>query len=293
MKKNGLRLVICLVALSCGCSSVRVSHFQEFAKSGKAYTQTASVLLDQAAISAIESDSRILIQTRDKLTVAERTETVIEHNKLLKERIVLLNDIRSHLRLMEQYFLALEQLAADDGDSGIGDSCAALTESMGQISDRIRSAKVGSMSLPEFSKDAARIVVKQYRRKALDAELAARACVIEKELDLQQAVLKAIGRQMRFEFEMVLNQKEVETVVRPYRQDEALSSQWAAQRSSYLLMNQSLRDLDSASQSAQQLRQSFIALVENRYTPADLEKTLQEINSISGLLKKIYSQETP
>jgi hypothetical protein len=292
MKGNCFRLVLCLVALSCGCSSVRIAHFQEFAKSGKAYTQAASLLLDQAAISAIESDSRILIQTRDKLTVAERTETIIEHNKLLKERIVLLNDIRSHLRLMEQYFLALEQLAADDGDSGIGDACAALTESMGQISDRIRNAKVGSLPLPDFSKEAAKIFVKRYRRKALDAELAARASVITKELDLQQAVLKAIGKQMQFEFEMVLNQKELDTVVRPYRQEEALSSQWAAQRSAYLLMTQSLRDLDAAAGSAGQLQQSFIALVENRYTPADMEITLQEITSVSELLKKIYSQES-
>jgi hypothetical protein len=293
MKGNGLRLVICLVSLSCGCSSVRIAHFQEFAKSGKAYTQAASVLLDQAAISAIESDSRILIQTRDKLTVAERTETVIEHNKLLKERIGLLNDIRSHLRLMEQYFLALEQLAAEDGDSGIGDSCAALTESMGQISSRIRDTKVGSMPLPDFSKEVSRIAVKRFRRKALDAELAARASVINKELELQQALLNAISQQMQSEFIIALNQKELETVIRPYRQEEALSSQWAAQRTDYLLMNQSLRDLDAAAQSAGQLRQSFIALVENRYTPADLEKSLQEIVSVSELLKKIYSQKNP
>ena len=71
-----------------------------------------------------------------------------------------------------------------------------------------------------------------------------------------------------------------------------MSSQWAAQRSTYLLMNQSLRDLDAAAQSAQQLRQSFIALVENRYTPADMDTTLQEVTSVSELLKKIYSQES-
>jgi hypothetical protein len=188
--------------------------------------------------------------------------------------------------------MALEQLAAEDTDSGIGDACAALTESMGQISGRIRDAKVGSMPVSDFSKQAARIVIQRYRRKALDAELSARAAVIERELDLQQAVLKAIGQQMRFEFEMALNQKELETVVRPYRQEEALSAQWAEQRSSYLLMNQSLRDLDAAAEAAQQLRQAFIALMENRYTHGDFERAVQETNNVANLLKQIYSQET-
>jgi hypothetical protein len=292
MKERALSLAACLVFLCCGCSSVRLSQFQEFAKSGKIYTEAVSTLLDQAAASAIETDSRILVQTRDKLTVAERTETVIAHDKLLKERIQLLNDIRRHCRLMDQYFLALEQLAAEDGDSGIGDACAALTESMGQISSRIRNAKVGSMPVSDFTRQASRIVVKRYQRKVLDAELSARTSVIERELDLQQAALKAIGQQMRFEFEMALNQKELETVVRPYRQEEALSSQWVQQRSSYLLMNQSLRDLDAATEAAQQLHQAFIALVENRYTRSDFERVLQETNSAADLLKQIYSQET-
>jgi hypothetical protein len=287
-----LSLAACLVFLSCGCSSVRLAHFQEFAQSGKTYTQAVSALLDQAAASAIESDSRILIQTRDKLTVAERTDTVIAHDKLLKERIQLLNDIRRHCRLMEQYFMALEQLAAEDTDSGIGDACAALTESMGQISGRIRDAKVGSMPVSDFSKQAARIVIQRYRRKALDAELSARAAVIERELDLQQAVLKAIGQQMRFEFEMALNDKELETVVRPYRQEAPLLAQWAQQRNSYLLMNRSLRDIDAAAEAAQQLRQAFIALMENRYTHGDFERAVQETNNVANLLKQIYSQET-
>ena len=290
--KNSLLLLAICFLLS-GCASVKINQFSRFAELGSVYSEAVTGLTKEAGNVAIDADSAALMKARENLTPKERGDTIIEHNKLLRERIGLLRDLRRHTQLLRSYFLALAALARSDEPSGIGAASEDVVTSLGKMSDRIRQAKVGNLPVSEFTGAIAKITVAQFKSAALEKELRDRAPIIERELDLQQAALQAMAEQMRTDLEVLQAREEALDVVDPFRATkDSLPSDWTKRRKELLNTHISLDSADAGAALARNLKLSFLALVENRLDLSDVEILFGDINEILTLIEDIQGTKT-
>jgi hypothetical protein len=290
--KNSLLLLAICFLLS-GCASVKINQFSRFAELGSVYSEAVTGLTKEAGNVAIDADSAALMKARENLTPKERGDTIIEHNKLLRERIGLLRDLRRHTQLLRSYFLALAALARSDEPSGIGAASEDVVKSLGKMSDRIRQAKVGNLPVSEFTGAIAKITVAQFKSAALEKELRDRAPIIERELDLQQAALEAMAEQMRTDLEVLQTREEALEVVDPFRAaTTSLPSDWTKRRKELLNAHVSLNSVDAGAALARNLKLSFLALVENRLDLSDMEILFGDINEILTLIEDIQGTKT-
>jgi hypothetical protein len=244
----------------------------------------------EAARAAVDADSIILVRTRDSLTPRERGESIVAHNKLLRQRMTLLRDIGRHADLLRSYFLSLAVLAESKAPSGIGDAAKGVVNAMGEVSADIRAARVGDYSVAELTGAVTEIVVAEFRRAALEQELHARAAVLARELALQQAALQVIAAQMREDIDIMLNQQETTELVRPYVSASTLPDKWSARRRDILTTDAAETTVGRAVEAARRLRITFIALVENRVTAGDLEMLIRDINQVVAVLEGVTAK---
>jgi hypothetical protein len=285
--KNSLLLLAICFLLS-GCASAKINQFSRFAELGSVYSEAVTGLTKEAGNVAIDADSAALMKARENLTPKERGDTIIEHNKLLRERIGLLRDLRRHTQLLRSYFLALAALARSDEPSGIGAASEDVVTSLGKMSDRIKQAKVGNLPVSEFTGAIAKITVAQFKSAALEKELRDRAPIIERELDLQQA-----AEQMRTDLEVLQAREEALDVVDPFRATkDSLPSDWTKRRKELLNTHISLDSVDAGAALARNLKLSFLALVENRLDLSDVEILFGDINEILTLIEDIQGTKT-
>jgi hypothetical protein len=290
--KNSLVLLAICFLLS-GCASAKTNQFSRFAELGSAYSEAVTGLTKEAGNVAIDADSAALIKAREHLTLEDRGKTIIEHNKLLRERIWLLRDLRRHTQLLRSYFLALAALAKSDEPSGIGTAAEDVVNSLGRMSERINQAKAGGLGVGEFTGAVAKITVAQFQSAALEKELRVRMPTIERELDLQQAALQAIAEQMRTDLEVLQTREEALEVVDPFRAaTNSLPSDWTKRRKEVLNAYVSLDAVDAGAELARNLKLSFLALVENRLDPSDFGILFKDINGILTLIEDIQGTKT-
>jgi hypothetical protein len=158
---------------------------------------------------------------------------------------------------------------------------------MGQVSSRIHQAKVGGISVSSFSGKVVKIAVASFRQAALEKELKARAPILERELDLQQAALQVIAEQMRTDLQAILSQMESTEIVLPYRAKKSLPSSWSKKRYQILTSHLSLASVDAAADAAKRLKSSFVALLEKRFGLAEMQALIKDTDETIALVEAI------
>jgi hypothetical protein len=292
---NGFLPSLLLGALLCttACTTARLDQFERFAEAGVAYAGAIDALTVEAANAAIDADSAVLARAREALSEAERTGTILEHNDLLEERVALLRDIQRHADLLGAYFLVLGTMATSDAPAASGAAARQVASSLGVISDRIRTARVGDAGIADFSGSVVRISVARFQRAALERELEARAAVLERDLDLQQAALSAIAAEMAADLQAVLGQQQLAEIVEPYRAAGArLPRTWARRRREILTATAAVDSASAAAAAAATLKESFAALAENRYTLSDFRALMADVDEILTLLQRVRGLRT-
>ncbi|MCI0657164.1 MAG: hypothetical protein L0170_08850, partial [Acidobacteria bacterium] len=134
------------------------------------------------------------------------------------------------------------------------------------------------------------IVVGRFKAAALEKELQERAPIIERELDLQQAALSAVARQLRTDLQAQLLQQESNVVVLPYQGNESLPAGWAGRRREVLQAHASLASADAAADAARELKVAFVALSEGRFHLVDVPRLIEDINQIVTLMENVSGQ---
>lgn len=283
-------LIIASLGLAGCTTTARINQFKNFSTVGVAYTNALDPLLNSAGEAAIDADSLILeeafptIQNKGAITRAQELE---KHNQLLRDRLAILNDIKLHARLLRTYFQALGSLAESDAPEGIGAGTTEVVKQLGNISPKIKEAKIGEASVADFIGPAVKIVVKNFQRAALDRELSTRSPVIERELELQSAALQAITRTMREDLRVQFNQRMFKEVFVPYTDTKnvMLPGDWTQKRKVNLTSEVSVAAADAAANAAKDLKTAFISLVEGGFTLSDLPVIINDINAILDLVE--------
>jgi len=286
-------LVILWAVAAGGCASARVAQFHSFAEAGRAYVKASQVVLDEAGTAAIDADSVVALRGREALDASGRRAHLIEQDKLLATRLLLLKQIGRHGRLLESYLDTLQALADSDAPETVGTAAKAAFDSVAKLSPSIKDASIGDVKVESLIPPAASFVVGRLKLKALENELKARSQAVERELALQEAALKAITSSLETDLMARLKSQQTD-VVRLYAADGELGDAWVERRRQVLQAQVSAQSAGKAAEAAAELRNSFVALVERRLTETSIQQVIANINSVLDLIdqvRKVDSEE--
>src|SRR5215831_8719455 len=285
---------VCMLFASClvlsSCAAVRTNHFKQFSQAGVAYSNAVTVLVEESGSTAIDADSMVLVKARSHLSVADRSEAILEHNRLLRERLAILGDLKRHARLLGSYFEALGALAESDKPSQIGAATEGVVQALGKLHPSIQSAKIGNAPVADFVGGITKIVVAHFKAAALEDELKKHGQTIERELELQQGALRALAQQMRTDLQAQIQQHESTEVVVPFARDAPLPGGWADDRKGILRSQMSLASVDAAADAATKLKIAFVALTEGQLQLVDVPTLVAEINAIVTLIESVQGK---
>lgn len=287
--KNRLTLippVLAILALA-GCSTVRVDQFATFADAGKRYGEAMVTLTEEAGEIAIDADSAILIENRDRLPSEKREETYLAQTRALQGLLAQLDALRRHTRLLERYFDALADLAGSDAPTAIGGETGKLVAALGELHPGLAEASFGDAEVADFIGQAVPLVVAAFKRKALERELRAHSAALERELELQRAVLEALAVDLRADLEAISRVRAHVELARPYVDDKKLPSRWKRDRREVLSTLVSLASADDAAKAARKLKTTFVALVEDRVEPGDFRELFADVHAMIDLVELV------
>lgn len=283
-----LIVVLGLVQLATGCAATRLTQFHNFAQAGTAYVRASQVVLDEAGTAAIDADSLIAQKGREGLKTAdERRQYIIGSNEELRKRLLLLREIGRHGRLLQSYFDTLGALADPKAPSTLGTAAQGVFDSIRRLSPSIENARLAGVKIQDQIPQATDFVVRAFKVKALESELKARSKGIEREIALQEAAFSVIASNLQTDLTVRLQLEEAQEIVEPYANSAALSRDWIRRRQEILQARVATQSAQSAAEAAAKLRESFIALVENRLSEPSIAQIIAAINSMLDLGEKI------
>lgn len=281
-------LALLLVTLMSGCATTRVTQFHNFSQAGSAYVKASQVVLDEAGTAAIDADSLISQQGRDALKTAdERRKSITTGDEELRERLLILREIGRHERLLQSYFETLGALADSNAPSTLGTAAEGVFDSISKLSPTIKNASLAGVKIENHIPQATSFVVQSFKVKALEKELKARSAAIEREIALEEAAFEVIADNLQTDLTVRLQLQESQEVIEPYASPDALPPSWPQRRNEILQATVAAQSAQSAAEAAGKLRDSFIALVENRLTEPSISQVIAAINSMVDVVQQI------
>lgn len=277
-----------LLQITTGCAAARLTQFHNFAQTGTAYTKASQAVLDEAGTAAIEADSLIAQKGRDGLRTAdERRQFIIADNQELRKRLVLLGDIGRHGRLLQSYFETLAVLSDPKAPDSLGTAAQGVFNSIAALNPAIKDASLGGVKIGDRIPQAANFVVQVFKQKALENELKARSVAIERELALQEAAFTVITSTLETDLTVQLQLQETQDVIEPFASAKDLPKGWATRREEILRAKVAAASSKAAQDAAAKLRESFVALVENRLSEPSIAGIIAAINSMLNSVEAI------
>jgi len=281
-------VIVTMLCGACATTTQRLNQFDNFAQAGIAYADAVPAVLDESFRVTVASDSFALIQARPSLTGTARLESIEESNKSLVARIEILNGLKRHTQLLRMYFVSLQALAQiDSRSSGMNNVADGLVDALGKLDSGIANASVGGASVRTLLAPTVTFAFASYQSAALNSELSKNAATIEKELNLQQAMLKALADSMRADLEAKFAAEDRDKIELPYIRSGTLPANWNQRRLDAFQRQIRLNSIDAAWIAAQSLRTSFVALVENRLSDAGIAALIQDINDILTVVEDV------
>lgn len=277
-------LLFCVVTSGC---AARVTQFGDFAQAGLTYVKASEVVIDDAGTASIRANNAVLVKTRPAIAADKRLDEINKQNELLKQRLVILQDIRRHGRLLQSYFRALADLAGSDAPQAAADAAESAFASLSKLGAGIKTAKVGDASVASLIPAVTKPIVASFKVRALEQELKQRSEAIANEIALQEAAFTAIGQVLATDLQVQMNTFETEQVNNPFAAAGELPGSWAGNREQLLKMTGTVASTGAAAAAARTLRESFKSLVNNRFDRAALDSLLVDINAMLDIAAKI------
>ena len=283
----GLVLLLGTVGLISGCAA-RLNQFDTFSQAGISYVAASQSVIRAANTAVVNTDSALLIKVRPDLDESQRKKRVTESNKLLKERILVLQLISDHGKLLQAYFEALAALSDPKATDTVGSAAQGVYDSLAKMSPNLKNAKMGNTTVSNFIPTVTAPIVTTFKAHALDKELKARSGAIANELALQEAAFSAIEVEFKTDTEEQQNLRETESISQ-FAGGTPLPADWARQRLELLSTPDTVASADAASKAAAHLRSTFTALAENRLDSAGFASLMSDISNMLTIAQNIQS----
>ena len=279
-----------LLLLLAGCTATqRINQFERFADAGKAYTDAMLALSDEAGKVAVDANSELLLDIREDLgSEDEKTNAYKTHTESLQAFLAELNLLRDHTLLLKRYFDALAGLAASDAPAQVAKNASDVASELQALHSKLAAAKIGDASVSDFMGGAVPLTVAAFQQKALERELRQNAATIERELEVQKAFLQALAEGMRDDLLTIARLRGVHDLARPYIRDARLPASWKKDRQQVLLTSLAVASAENAADAAEELKETFLALVERRVGAAEFDALFDDIDAMLDLIELVH-----
>ena len=247
------------------------------------YQRAADTVLDDAGTAAIRADNAVLVRARPDIpTSKERQTDVLQHNRVLQQRMAILRDLRRHGRVLQRYFQALAAIAESKAPEAAAAAAGETFTALSSLSTTLKSSQAGAV-VPPLTK----LVVGSFKVRALENELKQRADAIAAEIKLQEVLFKVVGDTLRTDLRVQLNTMETGQVIAPFAADAALPSSWGTTRETFLKASASAESADAAARAAAAMQEAFTALVQNRFDHAAFNSLLDDIGEVLSIAEQL------
>ncbi len=265
MDAISIRFWICLVALlvtvlATSCGAARAGRFEAFAVAGAGYTQARSEFLRQSLETTIERDTLELRRQQSALDASERVRVLGEQDKILRERMEIIHDLERHGEVLRQYFAALSRLATSKEDANAGAAATRLSSELGGLTSALASKSIGGNPISSLLGQGAGMAVGTFRNRALSNHLKQSAPTIDRELRLEEELLRVLAEEMIADRLALQAEERRAKVVSPFRNATPLPPSWDQERKRFLMAEVDIAKARAAQDAAKQLRLTFEAL---------------------------------
>lgn len=271
-----------------GCASTAtISRFDAFAQAGGQYAKAVDALLQQSAQIQVDASSEKLLATRTDLGPVSRDDfrRQDQADRGYVDEITLL---RRQVKLLADYFTALDALATSDAPQAFGTTVATTATSLDALSQQLRGTGLSSNPQAEqaLATGVGSLVVKAAGSRALQHELEQRKEMIARVLQLHVALLGVLRDQVQANLQFARNRQYEQQVEGPYlTADAALEPiSWKQERFQGLGPADPVQQLDAAQSAARNLQTAWAKLLSNELGPADVQAVTNELTPILAAL---------
>lgn len=282
-------LALLALALPIGCASTSDSHVKKLASSGVAYGTALDSLLATTEATAVDaSSSRLVSETAGEKDAAIRTQFLDSQDKIVKPQIEVLEKLRQQARLLAKYFQALAELAEDSSDKEVGDSLVGSARALQKLGTELGASKLLGQDEQDALHQAAGIVVHGVRQHAIAVELEARGNLIDLQLRINEALVRALAEKLKADLATLSVQGYARDVKEPFVSDRVTNTKsWMALRKQYLLADRNVDALEKVAAAATQLRAAWRACLEGRFDDDAIQDVLKDVDSALSLTESI------
>src|SRR5262245_39068695 len=292
MRTHSRRAVAVFLALATFAAGCRSS--KEFANLGRAGT-TYAAALDNLLVATInieiDTTSERLLQddALSNQTPELYKNLSVEDEKLLKTVVPL----RRHVQLLSRYFGLMYELATSDAPDrakqAIGSKGSGIIGALNTIGNQLRSSDFITGAAAEAAAPITRLVVSGMIRGALKDELDARKETIQKELLLQEELLKELSDRISHNLTITREVREDRLVIVPLTSPTPIArpDEWIANRRSVLTMKLTADQLTTASNNVKKLREAFEDLVSGKLTLDRVNSLLADFEALLSIAEKL------
>lgn len=283
-------LALALVLCACSATS-KVAPADAFANAGIAYADAVPSVYDESFVLAVTADSLVLRQIHKDLTPEQRADMLSQRDEPLEKRLKLLRRLKQHALALRAYFIALKSITQSDAAAGITEATQGLLNRMAVLKPEIVETTVFGSPIGDLIGPAVELGVGAYQNVVLKRELEARGPAIERELELQRAALAVISEQMIADRDLQIQVEERNPLVFEFAKDGSLPKDWSDRRIAAFRRTIEINSLDAAARSADNLHQSWIALVEGRLGDGGLILLLDDVEQLVRLAATLSAKE--
>ena len=278
---------------ACAGGTARVNQFGEFAQAGIKFADAVSPVLDEAFLASVKTDSHMLLEAREGLgTQNARRSALKMSNENLTTRYVILEELKTHVVLLREYFVALDALSQTSAESsGMTEVAGRVADALKATSSTIEGATIGDLPISDFVAPAVKLSFSSYQSAVLNRELQKNAPTIEREIALQEAALTAIAEAMKADLGTLYAAEDRDQIELPFILEDPLPSDWTDKRLEAFQRKVELEKVGDARKAARSLRVSFVALVENRLSDAGMMTLLEDIELMVTMIEGIRGAE--
>ncbi|BAY43049.1 hypothetical protein SAMD00079811_06270 [Scytonema sp. HK-05] len=270
-----------IAALTSGCRSSE--EYKKLTQAGNQYAHAVNELLTAASEIRIEATSEKLLQDDRILNQNENDYRTISKDD--EEKLTIINDIRSHNQLLQNYFSKLQDLATSDAPDKAKTEIDGIAGNLNSVSKKLQGSDL--ITNKSLLQGVTNLVINSQIRGALREELEKRHEVILKELTIQQEVLNTLSDSMKKDVKSIQSAQEIRLVIRPLIQPKPIKNEdeWVQSRKKILLMDRKIEEIKNASNALGEFKEIYQASVEGKLTLARLNNHLQDIDSFLALVQ--------
>lgn len=286
--------VLCCLTLWSGCGAARPGRFEAFAVAGTAYTQARGEFLRQSLELYIDRDSLELRKQHaaTNLTTERRQQLLTAQDKIVLERMQIVQDLEHHGDVLRLYFAALAQLSSAKGVAGAESAATRLATEIGKLSTNLAARSIGGAPVGAILSRASGFAVGAFRNRALARHLQENAATIDRELWLEEEALRLLVEEMIADRNALRNEDRRVTVTGPYRSDSPLPADWDKARRVNLMAEAGIAKAQSAQEAARQVRLTFEALSKGGSESGDVTALQSAVDALSRFVANFASTQS-